>query len=276
MNERESSTEGILGERLCLRYDPRQPPVIQEESLHIPAGKITALIGPNGSGKSTLLKALARQLAPEKGRVILDGRDISTLPSRELARTLGILFQEHTVPGDLTVEELVCHGRYPHGGLFQAFSAKDDAAVEEALRLADLAALRHRPLGQLSGGQRQLAWIAMALAQEPRYLFLDEPTTFLDLAHQFDLMDLVHRLNRDLGTTIAFVVHDLNLAARYADLIFAMRDGKILASGSPAEVLTVETLRRVFEVEARILCDEESGTLLCIPEGRSARATIAK
>lgn len=269
MSTPDPASHGIAGEQLCVRYAPRQPVVIDGASLRIPEGKVTALIGPNGSGKSTLLKTLARQIAPESGRVMLNGRDIRSVPSRELAQTLGILFQEHGAPGDLTVEELVFHGRYPHGGLFQSLTPHDTEAVEEAMRLADLLALRHRPLGELSGGQRQLAWIAMALAQEPQYLFLDEPTTFLDLAHQFDLMDLMLRLNRELGKTIVLVLHDLNLAARYADAIVAMRQGKIVASGTPAEVLTVETLRTVFDVETRIIRDDAGGILFCVPERRA-------
>ena len=274
MSTPDPASNGIAGEQLFVRYDPRRPVVINGVSIRIPEGKITALIGPNGSGKSTLLKTLARQLAPESGRVILDGRDIRSVPSRELARTLGILFQEHPVPGDFTVEELVFHGRYPHGGLFQSLAERDVEAVEEALRLADLLALRHRPLGELSGGQRQLAWIAMALAQEPQYLFLDEPTTFLDLAHQFDLMDLIRRLHGDLGKTIVLVLHDLNLAARYADEVVAMRDGKIVAYGSPSEVLTAETLRAIFDVETRIIRDEAGQILFCVPERRARQSGV--
>ncbi len=269
MSTLEPASRAIAAEDLCVRYDPRFPAVLNGASLRIAEGKITVLIGPNGSGKSTLLKTLARQLEPESGRVILNGRDIRSVPSRELAKSLGILFQEHHAPGDLTVEELVFHGRYPYGGLFQSLTQIDLEAVEEALQLTDLLALRHRPLSELSGGQRQLAWIAMALAQEPRYLFLDEPTTFLDLAHQFDLMDLIRRLNRNSGKTVILVLHDLNLAARYADSIVAMRHGRIVASGAPDEVLTTEILRTVFDVEARIIRDEANRILFCLPEKRT-------
>ncbi len=259
---------GIFGEKLRVRYDADKPAVIDGESISIPTGKITALIGPNGSGKSTLLKALARQLAPEAGRVILDGRDIAAFSSTELALKLGILFQENSAPSDLTVEELVYHGRHPHRRLFESLTPDDRDAVEEALRLADLTAFRHHQLSHLSAGQRQLAWIAMALAQAPHYLFLDEPTTFLDLAHQFDVMDLVLRLNRELGKTIVLVVHDLNLAARYADHLFALREGNIIASGSPSEVLTVEILRQVFDVETNIIRDDAHQTFYCAPVRR--------
>jgi iron complex transport system ATP-binding protein len=262
--------EGISGEQLRVRYDPRESLVIDGESIRIPMGKITALIGPNGSGKSTLLKTLARQLKLEAGQVILDGRDIATLPSIELARNLGILFQENVAPNDLTVEELVFHGRHPHRRLFESLTGEDRVAVEEALRVSDLTALRHRPLNELSSGQRQLAWIAMVVAQAPRYFFLDEPTTFLDLAHQFDVMDLVKRLNRDLGKTVVLVLHDLNHAARYADHIFALQSGRIVATGTPSEVLSVETLRRVFDVETEIVRDEKRQTFFCVSIGRTA------
>jgi iron complex transport system ATP-binding protein len=265
MSDAASPPSGLSGQNLRVRYDADKKPVIDGESINIPVGKITALIGPNGSGKSTLLKTLARQLKPEFGHVIIDGREIATLPSTELARKLGILFQENVAPNDLTAEELVFYGRHPHRRFFESLTPDDNAAVEEALRLADLLELRHRQISHLSAGQRQLAWIAMAVAQQPHYLLLDEPTTFLDLAHQFDVMDLIRRLNRDLGKTIVLVVHDLNLAARYADHIFALRDGKIIASGSPREVLTVEKLRQVFDVETVILRDESRNTFFCAP-----------
>ena len=264
--------EGLSGEQLRLRYAPNWPLVVDGESVWIPQGKISALIGPNGSGKSTLLKGLARQLPPKSGRVILDGRDVATLAPRVLARKLGILFQERQAPDDLTVEELVAHGRYPHRRLFEALLPEDEAAVSEALQMAGIAELGPRRLRQLSGGQKQLAWIAMAVAQSPQYLLLDEPTTFLDLAHQFEVMDLLLRLNRELRMTIVLVVHDLNLAARYADYLFAMREGRIVGVGEPEEVLTERTLRRVFEVETQIIRDEATGVAFCIPVRRSVPA----
>jgi len=263
-----SWTPGLAGTGLVVRYHKHQPPVVAGQSVTIPTGKITVFVGPNGSGKSTLLKALARQLTPEDGSVILDGRDIATLPAREVARRLGILFQENMAPNDLTVEELAFHGRYPHRRIFESVTEEDRRAVAEALCLAGARDLRNRPVSQLSAGQKQLAWIAMLLAQAPQYLFLDEPTTFLDLVHQFDVMELVRRLNREQGKTVLLVVHDLNLAARYADHVFALREGRIVASGTPAEVFTAATLRDVFEVEAQIIRDEASGTLWCMPTGR--------
>lgn len=272
MNKQNVSRQGtsicLDGHDLVLRYEPRREPVIDNESVFIPPGKVTALVGANGSGKSTLLKALAHQLAPESGHVLLDGRDMATMQPRELACKLGILFQEHIAPGTLTVEELVRHGRHPRRKMFESLTAEDHAAVAEALRLADLVELRHRPLGEMSGGQRQLAWIAMAIAQAPDYLLLDEPTTFLDMAHQFDVMELILRLNRDLGKTIVLVVHDLNIAARYADHVIALREGRIVTSGTPEEVMTAATLRAVFDVEAQVLRDEVGDTLFCLPTGR--------
>ena len=260
---------GLAGKNLTVRYQAKQSPIIEGQSFEIPVGKITVLIGPNGSGKSTLLKTLARQLLPELGSVILDGHDIVTFSPREFARRLGILFQENTAPNDLTVEELVYHGRHPHRRLFEPLTQEDRDAVEHALQISGADRLRYNLMSQLSSGQKQLAWIAMLLAQSPKYLFLDEPTTFLDLAHQFDIMDLVCRLNRELGNTVLLSVHDLNLAARYADHIFALRDGCIVASGSPASVLTVATLREVFHVETRIVHDDDSGVIYCVPLGKS-------
>ena len=260
--------KSLGGVGLTVRYHKARPPVIAGQTIEIPVGKISILIGPNGSGKSTLLKTLARQLVPETGTVVLDGRDIATLSAHDIALSLGILFQENHAPNDLTVEELAYHGRYPHRRLFESLKLEDRAAVEEALELCGMTALRKRPISQLSSGQKQLAWIAMLLAQSPHYLFLDEPTTFLDLAHQFDVMNLVRRMNQELGNTIIISMHDLNLAARYADAIFAVRDGKVVASGTAEEVLTVETLGTVFDVDAKVLRDEDTGALHCVPGGR--------
>ena len=261
-------SQGLGAVEVTIRYQKERPPAVREQSLLIPEGQISVFIGPNGSGKSTLLKALARQLGAEHGLVVLDGRDIKTLSARQLALRLGILFQENSAPHDLTVEELVYHGRYPHRRLFESVDRDDQAAVEQALELTGAIALRHRPISEISSGQKQLAWIAMLLAQSPQYLFLDEPTTYLDLAHQFDVMNLVLRLNRELGKTVIISVHDLNLAARYGDHLFAIREGEVLASGPPPEVLTTETLREVFDVEARIFHDAETGVVHCVPIDR--------
>lgn len=271
MSQPAPSNPGLAGERLCVRYHPHQPMVIGDVSLSIPAGKITALIGPNGSGKSTLLKTLARQLRPEAGQVLLDGRDIATLSSRQLAQRIGILFQENIAPGDLTVEELAHHGRYPHRRLFETLTSEDHAAVNDAMRLTGVIELRQRRLNHLSSGQKQLAWIAMLLAQEPQYLFLDEPTTFLDLEHQLDVMECLHRLNREAGKTIVLVMHDLNLAARYADHIFALQTGRVVASGLPAVVLSKAILSEVFNIEAEIIRDNDGRILACVPHRVAAR-----
>lgn len=267
MTDAGNATRAVVVERLVLRYELTRPPVIDDLSASLPPRQITAIIGANGSGKSTLLKSLAGQLRPASGRVILDGRDASSLSPRDIAQQLGILFQEHAAPGDLTVESLVEFGRYAHRRPFEPTSNEDRAAVENALRVTRLEQERHRPIRQLSGGQRQLAWIAMAIAQEPQYLLLDEPTTFLDLAHQFDVMDVIRRLNREEGRTVVLVVHDLNLVARYADHVVALRSGRIVAAGTPREVLTPATIRTVFGVDARIVPDNSS--FFCVPLGRS-------
>ena len=264
---------GLRGERLTVRYDRSLPLVLDGQSIAVPVGRIVALVGPNGSGKSTLLKALARQLCPQDGRVVLDGRDAAALTRLAFARRVGMLFQENTAPSGLSVEDLAYYGRHAHLRLFDALSPADHEAVERALLLAGVAALRDAPVQQLSAGQRQLAWIAMALAQETQYLFLDEPTTFLDLAHQFEIMDLLRTLNREHGKTVILVVHDLNLAARYADHLFALREGRIVASGPIGEVFTAATIRRVFDVEARVLRDPEGGFPYCLPLGQVAPAT---
>jgi iron complex transport system ATP-binding protein len=267
---------GLAGNDLTVRYRQKQTPVIAGQTVAIPEGKITVFIGPNGSGKSTLLKTLAWQLRPEMGTVILDGRNIAEFSPKELACRLGILFQENSAPNDLTVEELAYHGRYPHRRLFESLTPEDSEAVERALQLSGSDRLRHHLISQLSSGQKQLAWIAMLLSQSPKYLFLDEPTTFLDMAHQFEIMDLVRRLNRELGNTVLLSVHDLNLAARYADHIIALRDGRVVAEGSSEEVLTVEILREVFQVETRIVRDLAGDSFYCVPLGKTCEQVSVK
>jgi len=254
----------LAATELTVRYRRDEPPVITDQSAELPKGKITALVGPNGSGKSTLLKTLARQLHPQAGTVMLDGREIHALSLRELARRLGILFQEHAAPAGLTVEHLVEHGRYPHRGMFDPLSEADQAAVDRAFALAGVEHLRSRRLNELSGGQKQLAWIAMILAQEPAVLLLDEPTTFLDMRHQLEVMRIVERLRDERGTTIAVVLHDLNQAARHCDRLLAMQAGRIVAAGSPWQVLSTDLLRTVFEVEAEVLHDAD-GAPVCVP-----------
>ncbi len=246
-------------------------PVIDGLTLAIPDGRITALVGPNACGKSTLLRGLARLLAPSAGSVILDGRDIHRLPSRDVATSLGLLPQSPIAPEGLTVAELVGRGRYPHQRWFRQWSRDDEAAVERALELTSTVGIRDRPVDALSGGQRQRAWIAMALAQETPLLLLDEPTTYLDLAHQVEVLDLLHRLNTEEGRTIVLVIHDLNLACRYADHMVAMSEGRIRVVGQPAQIVSAAMVRDIFGVDCRVLTDPETGSPIVIPTARPDR-----
>lgn len=255
---------------LTLKYDQRC--VVENLSTGIPEGRITMIVGANACGKSTLLRGLSRLLKPATGVVTLDGKDIHSRPARELARTLGLLPQHPTAPEGITVRDLVGRGRYPHQGFFHSWregdSSPHDLAVQRALAATGTLALADRNVDELSGGQRQRAWIAMALAQETEVLLLDEPTTYLDLAHQVEVLDLVTDLNRRSGTTVAIVLHDLNLAARYADHVIAMKEGAVAAVGNPRDVLTEGLVSSVFGLEARIIPDPVSGAPLIIPIGR--------
>lgn len=255
-----------------LRLSYGADPVVDGLDLALPAGGITAIIGPNGCGKSTLLRALGRLMAPMSGVVLLDGSDVQRRPTRDVARELGLLPQGATCPEGLTIEDLVARGRYPHRGRWRSWSTRDQEHVDAAIEQTNLTDLRDRLVDQLSGGQRQRAWIAMALAQDTQTMLLDEPTTYLDLAHQIEVLDLLARLNRERGRTIVLVLHDLNEAARYADRIVAMRDGRIAADGPPATVLTQETVERVFALHCRILHDPETGSPLVIPSARREAA----
>ena len=239
--------------------------VLDGIDLAIEPGGVTALVGPNGSGKSTLLRALARLLAPEQGQVLLDGADIRSRPTRAVARELGLLPQAPEVPDALTVEELVARGRFPHRGPLSPLRAEDRRRIEAALAMTATTELRARPVDELSGGQRQRAWIAMALAQDTDTMLLDEPTTYLDLAHRVEVLDLLWRLNREEGRTVVLVLHDLNEAARYADRIVALSDGRVRADGAPADVLTAGLLEDVFGLPCRVLEDPETGTPLVLP-----------
>ncbi|MBW3578133.1 MAG: ABC transporter ATP-binding protein [Actinobacteria bacterium] len=255
-------------DQVTLGYDTG-PAVVRSISLQIPDGRITCVVGPNACGKSTLLRALSRLLQPRAGRVILDGQAIHRQPTKEVARRLGLLPQSPTAPEGLTVEDLVARGRYPHQRLFRQWQRGDEEAVERALELTRTVQLRDRLVDHLSGGQRQRVWIAMALAQDTPIMLLDEPTTFLDIAHQLEVLDLLAELNRTHGRTIVMVLHDLNQAARHSHHLVAMHDGEIAAEGPPAEVVTTNTVRRVFGVDSRILDDPVTGTPLVVPVGRS-------
>lgn len=254
---------------LSLAYDG--PVVVDDATLAIQPGRITALVGRNGSGKSTLLRALARLLKPRAGAVYLDGRVITQLPTKEVARWLGILPQAPVAPEGITVRELVAQGRYPHQGWFQQWSAADERAVDRALATTAMESLAGRALDTLSGGQRQKAWIAMALAQDTELLLLDEPTTFLDLAHQMEVLDLLAELGQQQGRTTVMVLHDLNQAARYAQHLVALKEGRVYAEGPPTAVMTEAMVREVFGIDCRVVADPVAGSPLCIPIGRYTR-----
>jgi len=245
--------------------------IVPDLSLDIPQGKITALVGANGSGKSTILKALARILKPRAGAAYLDGKAIHRLSTKQVAKQLAILPQNPDAPEGLTVRELVSYGRFPHQRGLGGLTQEDREAVHEALSLTGMTVFAERPVGNLSGGQRQRAWIAMALAQGTEVLLLDEPTTFLDMAHQLEVLQLLEKLNREEGRTIVMVVHDLNHASRYAQHMVAIAQGEVVVAGTPAEVMTPEILRRVFAIEADIVPDPRSGVPLCIPYGLRPR-----
>ena len=248
----ESDGATLDGEDLVLSYPSSDGPVIDGERITARPGAVTALVGPNGSGKSTLLKGLADQLAPDAGSVLVDGREIDDFDKKALARTMGLLSQESTSPDSITVEDLVYHGRYPHRGFFESVTDEDERAVDRAIELAGCGHLRDREVGSLSGGQKQLAWIAMVLAQDTDVLLLDEPTTFLDLHHQLEVMEIVETLRTESDITVIVVLHDIQQAARLADEMVALKDGEIAARGTPEEVVTEELLGTVFEIDAEV------------------------
>jgi len=256
----------LAGQNLELAYDDRT--IVSDLSIGIPTSKITVIVGPNACGKSTLLRALGRLLTPKHGSVLLDGDEIRTLPTREVAQKLGVLPQQPVSPDGIAVTDLVARGRHPHQRWFRQWSKEDELAVEQALAATKTTTIADRSVDELSGGQRQRVWIAMALAQGTDLLLLDEPTTFLDLTHQIDVLDLLSDLHREQHRTIVCVLHDLNLACRYAHHLVAMRDGAIVAEGAPSEIVTQELVQEVFDLDARIIADPVSGTPLVVPIGR--------
>lgn len=264
----------LVLEEVTVSYD--EQPIVDQLSLQIPDGKVTALIGANGSGKSTILKTIARLLKPQRGHVYLDGKSIQRMNTKQAAKQLAILPQHPTVPEGLTVGELISFGRYPHQSGLGTMTKEDRSMVAWALEVTGLEEYADRPLDHMSGGQRQRAWIAMALAQGTDFLLLDEPTTYLDLAHQLEVLQLLRRLNREEGKTIVMVVHDLNHASLFADHIAAIKRGAVISQGKPSEVLTPERIRAVFDIEADIIQCPRTGAPLCLPFALSKSASVAQ
>ncbi|AYV68955.1 MULTISPECIES: ABC transporter ATP-binding protein [Niallia] len=242
--------------------------ILQDIELEIPSNKISVIIGANGCGKSTLLKTLSNLIKSSSGSIALDGKAISKFPPKQLARILGILPQSPIVPEGITVADLVGRGRFPHQNFFSGWSKKDYEAVAEAMEIMKITEFANRNIDELSGGQRQRVWIAMALAQQTDILFLDEPTTFLDITYQVEILDLLTDLNRKYGTTIVMVLHDINLSARYADYIFALEKGKLVGEGKPADIITSKLVKDIFGLNCTVINDPVSGTPLVVPKGR--------
>ncbi len=252
----------IATEGLDIAYD--EALIVQALDMHIPQGKVTAIIGPNGCGKSTILKAVGRILKPQKGMVYLSGEDIRKLSTKEVAQKMAILPQTPTAPSGLTVGELVAYGRFPHQRGFGKLTFEDKKIVKWALDVTRLGEFECREVDTLSGGQRQRVWIAMALAQQTDLILLDEPTTYLDLAHQLEVLELLYNLNRNQGCTIIMVLHDLNLAARFSDYIIAIRGGDIISQGTPEQVMTSSVLKSAFNIDAEIVKEPRTGRPVCI------------
>jgi iron complex transport system ATP-binding protein len=263
------TNHNLKAKQLTLAYDGA--PIIRNLNLAIPTGKTTVLVGANGCGKSTLLRGLARLLKPKSGMVYLDGKGISQLKAKTVAKKMGMLPQSPVAPEGLTVRDLVAMGRYPYQSWLQQWSKEDEQQVAEALEITAMTELADRDLDNLSGGQKQRAWIAMVLAQDTDILLLDEPTTFLDLSHQVELLDLLDELQQIKGKTIVMILHDLNLSCRYGDYLVAIQQGKVYATGTPQQVMTEEMVRDVFNLECRIVPDPLADTPMCIPMGRKTR-----
>lgn len=253
----------LTAHQLTLAYEDRT--VVDGLDLEIPDGEVTVIVGPNACGKSTLLRALGRLLRPRGGAVLLDGTDLARIPTKKIARSVGLLPQTPVAPEAITVADLVSRGRQPHQHWWQQWSEEDERAVTDAMERTDVTALADRPVDELSGGQRQRVWIAMALAQETDLLLLDEPTTYLDISHQVEVLDLVRQLNHERGRTVVAVLHDLNQAARYADHLIAMKTGRIVARGRPGDIVTAELVHEVFGLESVVVPDPVTGSPLVVP-----------
>lgn len=264
-----SEPSRLRGENLTLAYD--NSVVSRDLGITIPDNSFTVIIGPNACGKSTLLRALSRMLKPTEGSVYLDGRLISSYPSKEVARTLGLLPQSSVAPDGITVADLVARGRYPHQKMLKQWSSTDERVVSEALEATGVADLSTRLVDELSGGQRQRVWLAMVLAQQTPLLLLDEPTTYLDIAHQMDVLDLCADLHYERDHTLVAVLHDLNHACRYATHLIMMKEGRVVAEGPPAEIITETLVREVFEMPVRIIPDPETDAPLLVPIDRRGR-----
>lgn len=263
---REPQVHDLRAEDLTLGYG--ETDVVSHLDVQLPPGRITVIVGANACGKSTLLRGLARLLPARTGSVRLDGRDVTSLRSIEVAKVVGLLPQTPVAPDGITVADLVGRGRYPHQGWFRQWKPEDDQAVQAALEATGTAELAERRIAELSGGQRQRVWVAMALAQDTDLLLLDEPTTYLDINHQVELLDLLTDLNRTHGKTIVLVLHDLNLACRYADHIIAMKSGRIVREGAPSDVIDADVVTDVFGLDCDVVPDPVSGTPMVVPRGR--------
>ncbi|AOW86264.1 ABC transporter [Streptomyces olivaceus] len=262
----------LTAENVTLAYDQRV--IAKQLSVEIPDNSFTVIVGPNACGKSTLLRALSRMLKPSEGRVLLDGSVIQSTPAKQVARTLGLLPQSSIAPDGITVGDLVGRGRYPHQGLLRQWSTEDERVVQESMAKTGISELAERYVDELSGGQRQRVWIAMALAQQTPLLLLDEPTTYLDIQHQIDVLDLCADLHEEQGRTLVAVLHDLNHAARYATHLIALREGKIIAEGAPKDIVTADLVERVFGLRCQVIDDPETGTPLVVPAARKARGAV--
>jgi iron complex transport system ATP-binding protein len=261
-----SNAQLLSARNLVAGYDKKI--IINDIDVHIPSNKISVIIGANACGKSTLLKTLARLIKPTSGEIVLDGKQISSIPSKHLAQVLGLLPQSPVVPEGIIVSDLVARGRFPYQTFLKGMGKKDYEAVEEALDIMGITELANRSVDELSGGQRQRVWIAMALAQQTDILLLDELTTFLDIAYQVEILDLLTDLNRKRGTMIVMVLHDINLSARYADHIFAVHKGNLVAQGTPSEVITQGLMKQVFGLDCAVIKDPVSDSPLIVPKGK--------